>query len=69
MSLTRFDYLDPAVPSGEQHYALTLIADDRRSPPVRAAVTVGRNLQTTEARLPDEGKRAVRISSLDRWPQ
>jgi hypothetical protein len=65
VSLTRFDYLDPAVPAGEQHYALILIADGERSPPVRTAVTVSRILQTTDARLPEEGKPTARIRTSD----
>ncbi len=40
VSLTRFDYTDTAASPGEQHYALTLIADEVRSPPIRATVTV-----------------------------
>lgn len=65
VSLTRFDYLDPSAPPGETHYALTLIADDRRSPPVHAAVTVTRDLHAAAARFPDEGKHATRIRSSD----
>ena len=58
VSLTRFDYLDLAAPPGEQHYALTLIAEGRRSPPVHTVVTVGGNLQASDAR--------TRITSSDR---
>jgi len=39
VSLTRFDYLDPAAPPGDRYYALTLIANGQRSPPLRATVT------------------------------
>ena len=65
-SLTRFDYLDPSAAPGVQHYALTLIADRQRSPPVRAAVTVSRNFQTSDARASDKLHRPARISSFDR---
>lgn len=66
VSLTRFDYLDPAAPPGEQHYALTLTAGDRSSPPIRTTVTVGRNLKTANARLPDGREHAIRIGARDR---
>ena len=66
VSLTRFDYLDPSAPHGETHYALTLIADDQRSPPVRAAVIVTRNPHAAAGRFPDAGQRAARLNSSDR---
>lgn len=66
VSLTRFDYLDPAAPPGEQHYALTLRADDRRSPAVRVTVTVAKNPQTGEARAADELNPTARINLSDR---
>ena len=65
VSLTRFDYLDPSAPPGEQHYALTLNADGRRSPPVRAAVTVNRNFQANDERAPDDPNRTARIGSIE----
>lgn len=67
-SLTRFDYLDPAAPAGEQHYALTLVADGERSPSVRAAITVTGNIQTTDAGVSIELNRTDRITSSDRSP-
>ncbi len=68
VSLTRFDYLDLAAPSGEQHYALTLSTHGERSAPVRTTVTVTRNFQTTDARSREELSPTVRIGSLDRSP-
>ena len=62
VSLTRFDYLDPAAPPGEQHYALVLIAHGERSPSVRAAITVITDYRTTSVRDSDELNRAARIT-------
>jgi HEAT repeat protein len=39
-ALTRSDYLDPIARCGTWHYALVCVADDQRSPPVRATATV-----------------------------
>ena len=68
VSLTRSDYLDPAAPPGEQHYALVLNADGRRSAPVRVAVTVTNRLLTADLRAAAETTRTAQVSSSDRSP-
>lgn len=65
VSLTRFDYLDPAATTGDQYYALTLIANGQRSPPVRASVTVTKHFQTSNARASGELNRTAGIRSSD----
>ncbi len=66
VSLTRFDYLDPATTPGDQHYALTLTANGQRSRPIHATVTVTRNFQASDAHAPDELHRTAQLSSSGR---
>ena len=66
VSLTRFDYLDPAAPPGRQHYALSLVADGQRSPPVRVSVSVIENIHSGDIPSPGEVNRTARLNSLDR---
>lgn len=68
VSLTRFDYLDPAATPGGQHYALTLIANGHRSGPIRANVTVTGNSQASDTRAPHELNHAAQLSSSGRLP-
>ena len=61
VSLTRFDYVDPVATSGDRYYTLTLLANGQRSAPVRAAVAMTKEVQTSDASAPSQLSRTVAI--------
>lgn len=65
VSLTRFDYVAPAATPGNQNYALTLIANDKRSAPVRATVAVTKVFQGSTVSSHHQQNRTAGITPFD----